>query len=252
MDEHSKGPVHRTSKVLDWQQQLGLIISAAIAGMTALNISAAANWRPETALAILRETGTGAVLVGSLVALLPYVLSAALGGLSAHLLYRAICDGRRRPFPTLPLFLTLVLALIGVGALSILLWGFVVLMVLVATMFALLDRGADAHTRSGNMRAFATFLLWPVLLFLIGGAVWLPRENLDFAGSDDDGSAYVLAIGREEIAILTVTTRRVVYLRNLELLERQICGSSTHWTLENLPGLVSKPRSEPPCMEAFD
>jgi hypothetical protein len=226
---------------LRWQDHLGLITTVVLTVATVMNIAAAGGWDTQTSLALLRSMGGVSVLTASLISLSPSILSGITSALCAYLVYRRITERPKSARFRMAFITAIGLVLLGLLVLPVILWLITLLGIVSGLLFGLADRGESREARNASMRLFLSFLLGPFFLLLFLGVNWFPSENLEFSDSSKNASAYVVDVQDDQLTLLTIRTRRVVYVRDHQLRKREICSLTETFWFKRVFQLTSPP-----------
>jgi hypothetical protein len=189
-----------------------LLFGAGLAASTVVRVATVSRGDTTTARAIIQFSGTGDVLVGVIVGMVPVVVTYAAVG--AWIWWWRRRTWRLVALPLLVSFLVLLIAPVGgitLGVLSS--FGF---------LFVL-------HGETLDRRAIVGVFVGIVALPLLNGVVvsdemWLPAEELSVKGSYEVG--YVLRDDTEKLVFLRESDRSVVFIARNDILGRGLCKVS--------------------------
>lgn len=249
--------------------------AVAVVVAIAVRVLAAAAYDPATALALVGSAGELTVIVGALLATLPYLALALV-------LAAASVAPRPRPDSPPPATSRSLLLLGGLLAAILLLfiapWYFVVLAAVLGPVLSLLSGGTGRHirpsdedlegswhayqyrvleqVRRGTRRAATVGIAVVAALFLTRLDVWAPTERLQYVDGHQQ-VAYVMSVDGRWTTLLTSPDRQVLRVQSDSIAERRVCrprsdtDARTMWEVVTgiLPGSfnVTGPPKYPSC-----
>lgn len=193
-------------------QHLTLLAGGAFATLVALLLVRVSRGNPRTALAVLQQGGTGNILLGTSLALLPLVAAGLVGGILAHVWPHPAPQRTRRTTMD-KVGLTAVILVVGVAIAPL-------VFVAMSVVMAVLLRRRSSESREGS--GAAILLLGCVWFFLVA-APWWPLERVEPEGGGGSVVGYVLSASGDDLAVLTEDSRHVEYLSIAGPASRRIC-----------------------------
>lgn len=238
----------RSRSILDraFSDHLSLVASAALAALVTLKIFAFSRYDPQTAAGVVQIAGTGGVLVGTFVSMLPMLSVFAVGEviLRKGPWFRSLQPVERSAIlaslglPAGWLALTVPLAFAGLYLGSVLIVP--ALLGWIARRVERKSPSQDAIPASRTERAAVSAGFPIYVLYLIATAAWLPTESV----SVDDGKpvkAYVIGARGDETVFLPVEGSKGLETAPTRQVEREYCNDST-WFEASVASLISGPR----------
>lgn len=232
-----------------WQDHLGLLTSAALAGFVILRLLGVANWDITTALGIAATAGTASVALNGFLASFPTIYAAvfmaALPTLMVRLAGRSKVERSAAlmaaSFPLLLLLYLAPLVTLSVGLVGLaLLW---LLIKRTAAKRKKLKASGRAVPKldptSQFERTAAMIGSGVILLSLTISTPWLPPERLIIAGGEAF-TGYVVG-SRDQDTVVLRDARRVLEVVPTAELDRSFCAKDLVWSKTAMQ-LVAPPR----------
>jgi hypothetical protein len=230
-------PSKQSSLESAWRQNWTLLVGLFSVGFISARLLAAASDDPETAYAILQATGTGSVVVGSLIP--------AIGLLVFPLLVAGVSHGFSRERLADKSQTALMLA---IGALAGVITIFTapaapLLFAIVFTSFTvILSAFSPISTWKQRRRNLKSLIPSPYVLVTVYSVVaivstalsstlWLPSENIIMRGRPGF-SAYILAQNDQTTTILTQNPTAVIEIPSSQIVLTQICKTPDYRSQE--------------------
>lgn len=221
-------------------QNVALLAAAAFGVMTALLLMRVAVGNPQTALAVLQQGGTGNVLLGSALSLVPLLIAGLVGGLLAQLWREVPSWSEWRVLAP-----KLGWSFVGLAA------GLLLappLLVGIAAVMALWFRRRSDEGPEGMKVLGVTLLAVAWLLFV--AKPWWPLERLELSNGDT-AVGYVVSGAGSDVGVLVGAPRQVVHLTLAAPDGRSICTDTSaslgRWYSESLWSMMSDPAGYAPC-----
>lgn len=227
------------------REHAALVASAALTTLVAVKVFAFSRYNVETAAAVVQVAGTGNVVVGTVVAMLPSLVMFGLGEVLIRRLgwFRGLAPVERSavlgasaaplcvmflfvPFVTALLYLTAVIALP-----SLLGW------LMRRHDLRKPERSpAEPPSHVERTAARAMFPLW--VLFTVVTATWLPTESVTVEGGEPV-KAYVVGVRGGDTVFLPAGNNGLVAAPTSDV-RRHYCADAS-WMTSTLVGLISGP-----------
>lgn len=233
------------TRTFEWSPHLGLIVSALVGLVVVIRILSTANWDYQTARAILQGGGTASVIFGATMSVVQSVLPVILLLIIALLPYRWVYTGRWRG-PFLSLSAVVCFGMLGLTSPAIYLIGGIVLMLIGAILFALVDRSQSATKATAQNRRVYFVIFFALVFSALGNdQPWLPREVVVLR-QEDPIEGYVLRDTQDTWwYILTHSPREVRHVRASQIKDRWICDPNQSWLFD--PLIHDRAARYPPC-----
>lgn len=234
------------ARLLD--DHLSLLVSAAIAVLVTLKISAFSRFDPQTAAGVVQVSGTADVLVGTFVSMLPMLFVLALGELLLRRgsWYRSLQSVERSavraavalPISWLALSIPIAFAVIYLGLVLLVpaLLGWFVRRASIKD-----DLSVEPTVPISRTESAAVQVGFPIyVIFLVATAAWLPTESVSVDGAKPV-KAYVIGTRGEETVFLPAGGSKGLETAPTRRTKRDYC-SDTSWFDASVLDLLSGPR----------
>jgi hypothetical protein len=213
---------------LAWRRNWTLLVGLFSVGFISARLLTAASSDPETAYAILQATGTGSVVVGSLIPAIgllvfPLLVIGASHGLSAE----RLTDRSLNALMMAAAVLAGVVTILTAPAIPLLVdIAFTLIIVAGAALFPRSTwEQRRHHIKDLLPSSYALITVYSVIAIVftvIYSAPWLPTQNITMKGQQEF-SAYILSQGNQTTSILTQNPTAVLQLPSNQIVMTQIC-----------------------------
>lgn len=198
--------------------------------LVALRLLSVARFNPETAYGILQASGTGDVIIGTVISLIPSIAIIAGSALSLGLIF----SRSRKPSATaefavwISIFVLILIAVLTIPFRYV----YVAIPVIPLVVLTAVPPLRKKIERSRNGRARKTAAIISALLIailLMFGVVlsppWMPAERL-ILSNHHAVTGYILAENSNGLTILGLEPRQIMYYSPDALIGQSICSSS--------------------------
>ena len=218
---------------LKWEIPLGaLAVGIASTVLVALRLLSVADFNPATAYGIVQSSGTGNVLIGTVISLVPSMAIITVSGLIVYLIFY--------PHPKLSaaaelavwasMSMLVLIALLTIPLRYIIAIGLWLLFILFLLIFRgkikkALERHEDAPVVRNAARGFGFIVAVTVIFGIVLSPPWMPSEYLVFKNGRSV-TGYVLSETQTGIAVLQASPREVLYYEDPKSLQDEyICSN---------------------------
>lgn len=230
-------PDRQSAIEVAWRHNWTLLIGLFSVAFIAVRLLAAATGDPETAYAILQATGSGSVVVGSLIpAVGLLVFPLAVIGFSYNLSRKAFHDRSQALLMLATFALSLVVTTLTAPAIP--------LVLSIGTTLASVIFTATTPFSTLRQRMHNSKDLWPspyalisvyaataIVFTAVSSTMWLPTQNI-ITKERPGFSAYVLSQNDQNTWILTQYPTSVVQVPTKEIITMQICKTPDYRSQE--------------------
>lgn len=198
--------------------------------LVALRLLSVARFNPETAYGILQASGTGDVIIGTVISLIPSIAIIAGSALSLGLIF----SRSRKPSATaefavwISIFVLILIAVLTIPFRYVYV-AIPVIPLVVLTAVPPLRRKIE-RSRNGRARKTAAIIsaLLIAILLMFGVVLsppWMPAERL-ILSNHHAVTGYILAENSNGLTILGLEPRQIMYYSPDALIGQSICSSS--------------------------
>jgi hypothetical protein len=216
----------------EWARNLrlgALSVGAASTVLVALRLLSVAKFNLETAYGILQATGTGNVVMGTVISVIPSIAI----GVALCLAFYMILQGSGSIGVEFALVVTMV-ALILIALLTTPVKYYAVIGACVVVVFAVwLIRekirgvGWDTGAGRGFLRFFASVLAILLVFGVVISPPWMPAESLTLNNKQVTG--YILTQTPNGLTVLQANPREIIYYGPNALTNQYMCSDSPSW-----------------------
>lgn len=252
MSEVTKQPPAATAP--SWVSQLGqnpivtaIVIGAGSAVLIAIRLISTGNFDIETTYGILQASGTGSIIVGTTISLIPGISACLAAGCALLITYY-----HPRTRSSFVMWATLAFFTITAVLTCALVYVPLLLLIVVATLVALLMRRRIEAEPNRTTHVFLIFLAILTAVALIIGVInsppWVAEERFIFK-DHAPVSGYLLAQTDVVTTILQAKPRVIEFFDTSEIVDQSACrpGSSISLTVMSLFTSASSAAHYPAC-----